>query len=98
MRRDVDRAVPVRPSGEDRMTERQITIFLFVPGREWLMTTANVVSDSELKDVVTDFAKKHGDGKWTKVRVYTQPPEWEGRPGTIEWNTPLTPSRESEPD
>ena len=83
------------------MAEKYATYFLYVPGKEWLMTTAKVSSEDEMKQYGEDFAKAHGDRLWTELRVYLSEPEWQARRGEVEWNssgvTPWT-SRETVTD
>lgn len=69
------------------MAEKTVTLFLFVPGREWLMTTAHVSSEAEMKACAEDFAKAHGKGKWTEMRVYTHKPLWQARPAECAWDS-----------
>lgn len=69
------------------MTKRQVTIFAFVPGHEWRMTTADVETDDDIKDAAANFVRFiSDDGRCTEVRVYTSQAEWIGSPGRIEWH------------
>ncbi len=61
------------------------TIFLFVPGENWLMTDTDYVNDSDLRQRAEDFAKKHGNSKWTVMRVYANQKFWSASRGEVVW-------------
>lgn len=44
--------------------------FLFVPGKEWLMTTLEGDTLDDTRHEAAAFAKKYGEGKWTELRIY----------------------------
>jgi hypothetical protein len=63
-----------------------VTIFAFVPGREWMMTTADASDEQEMKERAEEFARFCGRD-WTELRVYVTPPMWTARPAnSVQWS------------
>jgi hypothetical protein len=52
-----------------------ITMFCFVPGKEWQMTTSDVDTTADIKEAVENFAGFCGP-EWTEIRVYETAPDW----------------------
>ncbi len=66
---------------------QQITIFMFIPGKEWHMTSAEASSDEEMQAQAERFAQMFGENAWTEMRVYVTQPLWQARRGGVQWNS-----------
>lgn len=48
-------------------------VFLFVPGRDWMMATMEGNSLDDIRRAAEAFAQRFGEGKWTELHVYDTP-------------------------
>ena len=61
-----------------------ITIFLFVPGKDWQMTTAEAEAEADMKEQAERFATMFGESKWTDLRVFAKP-LYQAKRGEVCW-------------